>query len=420
MDPHELIALETDPVALERCYREAPRAFGAALASALVQRPDSPVFLVWQARLAFDASTAPSEARHTDMQRLLWVGVLVLLAGTLAKLPDLVALFGGALPHEPFYLRNASLFVLPLLAVYFLAHFARPSRLVRALAVLFVASCIYINVLPDDAADTTILAMLHLPFWLWGLVGVAYVGTARPDAERRIGFLRYTGETLVYTALILIAGALLTVLTFALFELIGVRIEEWYMRNIGIYGLTGAPIVATLLATTRYGVGQRIAPVIARLFGPLALVTLVVYLGALLTRAANPFDDRMVLAVLNIVLLAVLALIVFSISEHQHTSRFTHFVGAGLLCVAVVLDLIALLAIVTRLLDGLTPNRLAVLGANVLILVHLVLLLVRYIRLLTGNGTLAQIERMVTDYLPLYIGWAALVTFGFPLLFGFA
>lgn len=424
MNMQRLLELETDPVALEQHYRKAPRAFEEAFEAAFAERPDSPVFQVWHARLSLDAAAADAppaaRAKRPETQRLLWVAGLVLLAGTLAKLPDLVGWLGGVLPEERFYTRNAGFVVLPMLAAYFVHYFARSRRLVLALAVLFAGSCIYINVLPEDTADTVVLAMLHLPFWLWGLLGVAYVGTYRQHPERRLRFLRYNGEMLIYTALILIAGGILSGLTIILFQLIDIDIADWYMENVAIYGAAGAPIVATLLATTRYGVSQRIAPVIARIFGPLALVTLVVYLGAMLTRATSLFEDREMLAVLNVVLLAVLALIVFSISEHQRTSRFTHYVGAGLLGVAVVLDLIALSAIVTRLLGGLTPNRLAVLGANVLILVHLALLLYRYVRLLTGKGTLEQIEHAVTWYLALYVGWAALVTFGFPLLFGFA
>lgn len=419
----ELIELESDPVALEQHYRDAPAAFEEAFEAAFAQRPDSAVFQVWHARLAREAvapDAGAATASHAGTRWLVWVGALVLLAGTLAKLPDLVGLLGGALAEEWYYPRNAGFFVLPMLAVYFLRYFDRPQRMGLVVAALFAGSCLYINLLPEATADTVVLAMLHLPFWLWGLLGLVYVGAYRQDAERRIRFLRYNGEMLIYTALILIAGGILSGLTIALFHVIDLNIEDWYMRYVGIYGAAGAPIVATLLATTRYGVSQRIAPVIARIFGPLALVTLVVYLGAILTRATSPFEDREMLAVLNVVLLAVLALIVFSISEHQHTSRFTHYVGAALLAVAVVLDLIALSAIVTRLLDGLTPNRLAVLGANVLMLVHLALLLYHYMHLLAGRGALKQIERAVTAYLAVYVAWAALVTFGFPVFFGFA
>lgn len=424
MDMQRLIELETDPVALEQHYRNDPSAFEEAFEAAFERRPESPVFQAWHARLSLNATAvdaAPDvHAERVGTRRLLWIAGLVLLTGTLAKLPDLVGWMGGVIPEERFYTRNVGFFVLPPLAVYFLHYFARPQRLVLAVATLFAGSCIYINILPEDTADTVVLAMLHLPFWLWGLLGLVYVGTYRRHPERRLRFLRYNGEMLIYTALILIAGGILSGLTIILFQLIDLDIAEWYIRNVGIYGLVGAPIVATLLATTRYGVSQRIAPIIARIFAPLALVTLVVYLGVLLTRAASPFEDREMLAVLNVVLLAVLALIVFSISEHQQTSSFMHYVGAGLLGVAVVLDLIALSAIVTRLLGGLTPNRLGVLGANVLILVHLALLLYRYVNLLAGKGTLEQIEHAVTWYLALYVGWAALVTFGFPLFFGFA
>ncbi|NBB86007.1 MAG: hypothetical protein GVY12_07290 [Bacteroidetes bacterium] len=429
VDHQQLIELETNPAALERHYRDAPQAFEEAFAVAFAERPNAPIFQAWHARLSFDGATldgatdkaalAP-HATRSERRLLLWVVGLVLVAGTLAKLPDLVRILGGVLSEDFFYPRNIGFLVLPMLATYLAYAFARSQRTVLALAALFGGSCLYINLLPEDTADTVVLALLHMPLWLWGLLGVAYVGTYRQHAERRLAFLRYNGEMLIYTALILIAGGILSGLTILLFQLIAIDVGEWYMENVAVYGVVGAPIVATLLATTRYGVSQRIAPVIARIFTPLPLLTLIVYLGALLTRGMQPFADRDTLLVLNMVLLAVLALIVFSISEQRRTSRFTHYVGAGLLGVAVVLDVIALVAIATRLFDGLTPNRLAVLGANVLILGHLALLLYRYVQLLKGNDQLEQIERAMTGYLGLYVGWAALVTFGFPLFFGFS
>lgn len=415
-----LVDHETDPVALERAYRSAPDEFQKALQAAFARHPESPVFQVWHARLAFEPPSPAGVVERLELRRIVWVAALVLLAGTLAKLPDLLSGLGLTLPQERYYTRNTGFFVLPLLAAYFLYHFERSRRMWIALAGFAAGACLYVNVLPEATADTVVLALLHVPFVLWGLLGLAYVGSYRHEADARLRFLRYNGEMLIYTALILLAGGLLSGLTIALFGLIDLDIAEVYMENVGVYGLAGAPIVATLLATTRYGVSQRIAPVIARIFGPLALVALVVYLGAFLLRGANPAEDREMLVVLNGVLLAVLALIVFSISEQQPASRFTLYVGVGLLAVAVALDLIALVAIVSRLTDGLTPNRLAVLGANVLILVHLALLLYRYTRLLAGKETLAAVEATVTGYLPLYVGWAALVTFGFPLLFGFA
>lgn len=423
LDSQQLIALETNPAALERLYRDAPQAFEAAFEEAFAERPNAPIFQTWHARLSFDRATAQvapaSHGRRPERRLLLWVVGLVIIAGTLAKLPNLVHVMGGALSEDFFYPRNVGFLVLPMLAAYLAYAFAQPQRTVLALTVLYAGSCLYINALPDDTADTVVLALLHMPFWLWGLLGVAYVGSYRQHAARRLAFLRYNGEMLIYTALILIAGGILSGLTILLFQLIAIDIGEWYMENVAVYGVVGAPIVATLLATTGYGVSQRIAPIIARIFAPLALLTLVVYLGAILTRGTQPFADRNMLLVLNAVLLAVLALIIFSISEQRRTSSFTHYVGAGLLGVAVVLDVIALAAIATRLLDGLTPNRLAVLGANVLILGHIALLLYRHVQRLTGTGQLEQIERAMTGYLGLYVGWAALVTFGFPLFFGF-
>ncbi len=88
LDMQHLIELETDPAALEQHYRKAPGAFKEALEAAFAQRPDSPVFQVWHARLSSDpAATGAVPAEHAELpetRRLLWVAGLVLLAGTLA------------------------------------------------------------------------------------------------------------------------------------------------------------------------------------------------------------------------------------------------------------------------------------------------------------------------------------------------
>ena len=87
---------------------------------------------------------------------------------------------------------------------------------------------------------------------------------------------------------------------------------------------------------------------------------------------------------------------------------------------ALLADALALWAIGTRITEyGFTPNRVAALGENVILLVNLAWSAVLYIRFLRGRGPFTSLERWQTDYLPVYGAWAAIVVIAFPPLFGF-
>src|SRR5439155_22081798 len=117
------------------------------------------------------------DSANTARTEILVVLSLAVAAGLAVKLP---ALFGVPLgPHEevpPFYFRNASLFVLPLLTIYFL--WKRGWNVAGGLwlAMPFAAGAVFANVYPfRTGSDTARLTALHLPIALWLAVGFAYV-----------------------------------------------------------------------------------------------------------------------------------------------------------------------------------------------------------------------------------------------------
>jgi hypothetical protein len=81
---------------------------------------------------------------------------------------------------------------------------------------------------------------------------------------------------------------------------------------------------------------------------------------------------------------------------------------------------IALSAIGFRLMEyGATPNRLAVLGSNILIFLHLIAVARQLIMLFRKKSNPIQLENTIGYFLPAYSIWAAFVTFILPLLFQF-
>jgi len=87
---------------------------------------------------------------------------------------------------------------------------------------------------------------------------------------------------------------------------------------------------------------------------------------------------------------------------------------------ALVVDAVALAAIAARISEfGFTPNRVAALGENIILLVNLVGTAWLYARFLRRRGAFDALERWQVAYLPVYSAWAALVVVLFPLIFGY-
>lgn len=120
-------------------------------------------------------------------------------------------------------------------------------------------------------------------------------------------------------------------------------------------------------------------------------------------------------------LIAVLALIVFSISEFdkskkKNTNVFVLFLLASL---AIIINSIALVAIISRATGGLTPNRTVVLFSNILIFVNLILIAINLYKSYFNPDELNPVEQTVAKYLTIYAAYTIIAIFILPFLFGF-
>ena len=85
---------------------------------------------------------------------------------------------------------------------------------------------------------------------------------------------------------------------------------------------------------------------------------------------------------------------------------------------ALLADAVALWAMGARISEfGFSPNRVAALGENVILLVNVAWSAVLYIRFLVGRGSFQKLERWQTAYVPVYAVWAAIVVIAFPPVF---
>lgn len=369
----------------------------------------------WYERLNFKTE----EIHWGTGKEILYVLLAALIAGFIAKIPHL---FGVS--EEFFYPRNIGFIFLPLLTAYFAWKNKLDVKRALIIGIAFLASLIYMNLLPSShsESDIFILICIHLPLLLWILMGTAFVGNNLSDNYRKLDFLSYNGDLVVMTGLIVIAGGIMTGITIGLFSVIGIDIEEFYFRNVVVFGLPAAPIIGTYLIQRNPQLVGKVSPVIARIFSPLVLIMLVIYLGAMLFSGSDPYNDREFLLIFNLLLIGVMAIIFFSVAEttKNATTKAEQWILFLLSVVTIIVNCIALSAIMFRIAEwGITPNRLAVMGANVLMLTHLLLVATRLVKTVSKKEDISQVGKLIVTYFPVYIIWILVVVFLFPVFFGF-
>jgi hypothetical protein len=221
------------------------------------------------------------------------------------------------------------------------------------------------------------------------------------------------------TGLILIAGGFLTGITLGLFSVIQIHIETFYFDYVVVFGSVAAPIVSFYLIRLYPNITNKITPVIARVFTPLVLITLAIYLVSLLLSKSKILEDRELLILFNTMLLVVLGIIVFSVSELSKSKKkdFNVLILFLLAFLAIVINSIALIAIISRVTNGLTPNRTVVLISNILIFTNLILIAKNLFESYFKNKQLNSVEKTVAKYLTVYSLWTIIVIFILPFVF---
>ncbi len=389
---------------LDALSREFARAHSERLWKQLVMAPDA---------------QEPAKTSHAEILVVLSLAVAAALA---IKVP---ALFGLRIDtgEESFYFRNASLFVLPLLTIYFVWKRGLSVASGLWLALPFAAGAVFANVFPfPKGSDTELLTILHLPIALWMAVGFAYVRGRWFADGGRMNFVRFSGELAIYYVLIALGGGVLTGFTMMMFKAIEMN-AEWFVGGWLIpCGATGAVIIGSWLVEAKQSVIENMAPVLTRLFTPLFTLLLLVFLATMAWTGSPINVKREVLIGFDLLLAVVVGLVLYAASARDPQAPPDFFDGLQLLLVvsALVVDGVALAAIAARISEfGFTPNRVAALGENLILLVNLAWSAWLYARFLRHRGSFADLERWQITYLPVYAVWAALVVVMFPPVFGY-
>ncbi len=344
----------------------------------------------------------------------LGAAITIQIARLIADFPD---------DQPTWFARNLSLLVLPFLAGYFAYHRRLDRRGWLVTAAPFAIAAVVVNVYPFSAdADTEVLVALHLPVVLWFVVAYPYMNGAIGAHERRMDFVRFTGEWFIYYVLIALGGGVLVALTGLILQPINADLPDQVAHWVIPSGAAGAVIIAAWLVEAKQQVVENMAPVLTMVFTPLFAVMLPVAAITYAIFGLGDAFDRELLGVFDALLVVVLGLALYAMSARD-TNRppgLMDRIQLFTIVSALVLDLMVLGAMIARVGDlGFTPNRAATLGLNLVLLVNLSGTAWLSWRFISRRLTFHRVERWQTGYLPIFALWATAVVVLIPPIFGF-
>ncbi len=414
-----------NPQKLELLYRENNIEFTESFNEIYSEISSLEIAKFWKLRLQADINNLISD--ETEQSRsgdsfskrfdLLFTLAAVIICGTIIKIPQI-----SGSNIQNFLTDNLPFIIFPAFTVYYLLKNNAESKKYFVIFSVIIISLLFMNIIPwQEGSHTRILSALHFSFITWLLLGLSYVNFDIRAGRSRMIFLKKNGDVFILTGVLMCAGMLLIMLSVAMFSVIDVRLDKVLEEYVVIYGLVSAPFAANYMIETSPKIINRVAPFISRLFTPLMLIVMTGFLIALVFFAKDPFNNREELIVFNIMLAVIIAVIIFSFSGSAGNYRSVYNKILLLLSFeAVIINTLALSAIIYRLfMFGVSPNRIAVLGANILLFANLIFITLKLIQFIRNKTTSDKVENSMTVMLPYYAVWAVMIAFIMPFLFGF-
>ena len=403
------------PGELEQIYRKSPAAFASAFNDLYPSLAGNPIADAWHHRLKYQPKNSFEWGKGKEMIVLL---LIVAVSGCCLHFP---VWFNW--PAESFFEKYLSFIgFLPIAVYYFFKRQMTIAAFILPLAFFLITwCCVYFLHLPP-ISDMDVLRNIHVPILLWFIAGFVFVRNQLNNTTSTIQYLQHNGNWLIFSGLLAISIGLFTIISVILFNMIDIRLEMFYEKYLLRWVAGAFPVFTCYIILNNPSLVNRISPIIARIFAPIVLITLFGFLVSLFLNPSSIFKSRELLIIFNFVLFAVMAIILFSLTLRMENSinQSGKKILALLALLTCIANLLALSAIVYRLASyGFTPNRTAVLGANLLMFTHLSGICYELFISVRRNTSLELVENRIARWIPFYAAWVAIVVFLFPLIFSY-
>jgi len=275
-----------------------------------------------------------------------------------------------------------------------------------------------------------VLVAIHIPLLCWIALGISVMGF-NSSTEDRFAFLKKSIEVMVVAGLYLIAGIIFGAITLGMFQALSISLPDIWLRLIvaGGFGLLPVMAVATVYDPGKLpseqdfdqGLSQFVSTMM-RLLLPLTLGVLAIYIIVIPFFFLEPYENRDVLIVYNLMLFGIIGLLLGAtpIRGDDLSPTLQKWLRIGIIVVAILAVLIsiyALSATVFRTVEGgLTLNRLTIIGWNIINITILLWLIYKQFK----DGREKWIESMQSVFslaANAYMVWGLFLLVAVPLIF---
>jgi hypothetical protein len=436
----EIGAASADPQKLEALFRQAQHegnqaVFASTISANYAAAPDNLLYAAWHYRLQDIPTEAVAGKSRAGVWRLA-ITFAILSGLALGALAAWLGMFLGYIPYLlVFWAPVAAVF-----AILFLVLAAGADRrskvrsAILAIGLLVAASVYVLLIAPGQknwaAYSYLNLMAIHLPLLAWIALGLTLLGM-RSLLNDRFAFLIKSIETAITAGLFLIACVAFGLITMGMLDALNIQLPEKMMLFLvgGGFGLIPIIALATIydprLPPGEQDFSQGLSKFVAammRLLLPLTLIVLVIYVILIPFNFVQPFQQRDVLIVYNIMLFAIMGLLLGAtpIRAGDLSPRLLAALRAGILVVAglaILVGLYALSAVLYRsITDSLTMNRLVTTGWNV---INICILGFLVYGIFKGgkDGWIERSQAVFARSMPAYVGWTLFVIIAIPLLY---
>lgn len=325
------------------------------------------------------------------------------------------------------------------LIFYINENFNLKNILITFLSVVFIlvvdlSSSFFVGSIDDKDffAQTYVIKYIYNNIIFFIILALSYNGFQVLNSKTISEFFTFSADISIFAALI--AGVVSTV--FGIFAAIVIflikdvfNIEEIVIKLIVLSISFFTSLFPFLVYTVYRKMKTNISIYLSRILMPFSLLFIFILLILLLMPDIRPYDNRFTFILYNI-MLAVIVLNMFFVRADYKSSIFTKALYIVLPIVAILFDILVLTSSLYRLAEyGITPNKITLVGTNLVMLGNLVFITFFNIKsilmLFKKTDSISNIKDITIGdsksvlYIYVYGGWAFIVCFIMPLFYNF-
>lgn len=266
------------------------------------------------------------------------------------------------------------------------------------------------------------------------IIALSYNGFQVLNSKTISEFFTFSADISIFACLIAgvvstVFGIFATIVIFLIKDIFNILDEKIIIKLILLSISFLSSIFPFLVYIVYKKMKTNISIYLSRILMPFSLLFIFILLLLLLIPDIRPYDNRVTFVLYNI-MLAVIVLNMFFVRADYKSSIFTKALYIVLPIVAILFDILVLTSSLYRLAEyGITPNKITLVGTNLVMLGNLVFItffnIKSILNIFKNNEDIKDIKNITIGdtknvlYIYVYAAWAFIVCFIMPLFYNF-